>query len=461
MAVVIAILPLMVNKMDERNQTRENIAIAGQLMLAFAPARAFIQRNHETIPNGVRVFSGNDFVGTLESYGLPLGFMPVTPRGGRMSLIISRDGADILAVIAVSGVRLSRVRQAEVLARIGFWGIIHEDGILNGATGGWFLTETPNNVMFNPGDILMRVPDEDEFSELVARRARNPENNAFHTSLDMDNHNISNIGGLSVRTGRIAHIVARDFMLSGVNIDRRLRHEIDEVRTNRAVFSSHSGNPLVIQRADLTTTSLTAGSIGNHGIWPNLEVAGITARDFNMVQGRTSFVGPASWDVSGRATFTNITLNIDRLTVNSFLDASRGQDVFFDPDSGDINAPSSTGIRAGIIKTNNIVLRDQISADLMAGGTGHPIIEIRPSGVSVLPDVLIGTVNNDALRIPFLAEDESGRLETCRTIIGRTNIRYNNNSMAANIICQFAMYNRIERRLQVLQCLREGGSNCG
>jgi len=97
----------------------------------------------------------------------------------------------------------------------------------------------------------------------------------------------------------------------------------------------------------------------------------------------------------------------------------------------------------------------------MGGGTGHPIIEIRPSGVSVLPDVLIASINNDALKIPFLAEDESGRLESCRTIIGRTNLRYNNNSMATNIICQFVMYNRIERRLAILQCLQEGGSNCG
>jgi len=460
MAVVVAFLPLFVSKMDDRNQVRENIAIAGQVMLAFVPARAYIQDNGDSFANGIRILSGDDFVRALESYGLPLGFVPVTPRGGRMSLVISKADHEMLAVIVVSGLSLSRVRHAEVLARIGFWGVIIDDGVINGATGGWFLEETPNNVMFNPSDVMVRIPDEDEFSELLFRRAKNPEKNAFHTSLKMDNNNISNISGLTARTGKVINIAANDFMLSGVDIDRRLKQEIGEVRSSRAVFSSHDGNPLVIQRSDLTTLSLTSGSIGNHGTWPNLDVKTITARDFNMAEGRTSFAGPVSWDVKGRATFANVTLNVERLTLTSFLDASRGQDVFYDPNSGDVSSPSGTGIRAGILRASSIVLRDQISSELLGGGTGYPIIEIRPAGVSVMPDVLITQISNDRIQIPLLASDESGRMETCRTIVGRTNLRYNSNSMASNIVCLFVMYNRIERRLDIKRCLMEGGANC-
>ena len=460
MAFIVAFMPLMVGKIDERNQARENIAIASQIMLAFAPARSYIQDREGNMPNGIRVIYGDDFVRALESYGLPLGFMPLTPRGGRMSLVISKEGPDILAVIVVSGIKLDRVRHAEILARIGFWGIFIDEDIINGATGGWFLEKTPNNVILSSADIMVRVPNEDEFSELVFRRAKNPEKNAFHTTLKMDNNNISNLSGLSARTARILRIAARDFMLSGVDIDRRIRQEIGEIRADRAVFSSPDGTPLLIQRSDLKTTSLISNTIGNHGSLPNLEVFRIKADDFNMAAGRTSFTGPASWDIKASATFVNITMNIERLTLSSYLDAARGQDVFFDPNSGDINAGSGSGIRAGIVRAGNIVLRDQISSDLLSGGIGQPIIEIRVGGVSVLPDILVAGLNNDILRIPVTAEDMSGRTEQCRTIVGRTSIRYSANSMAANIICMFAMYNRIERRLDIKRCVIEGGSNC-
>ena len=460
LAIVIVFLPVMVRKIETRNFMRENIAIAGQITLMFSPTRSYIYDTIDNFPDGVRVFTGDELVRILEPHGLPLGFIPITPRGGRLSLVISKEGPNVLAVVSASGVDVTGIRKAEILARIGFWAAIQEYGILQGATGGWFLEHTPNNVMFNPNDILMRVPDEDEFSELVHRRTRNPERNAFHTSLGMEDNNISGVRGLTAATGRIRQVTAREFMLSGADIDRRTRNEIGNIRTDRLSFSSSDNNPLTITRGDLRVRQLTAGSVGAFGAPPNLAVVGLEGGDFSMAAGRTTFAGPSRWDIRTSANFINITLNVERLTLSSFLDASRGQDVFLDDFDGVPQAPSGVGIRTAIIRTNSIVLRDQISSDLLSGGQGLAILEIRPSDVSRLPDVLLATINNDSLRIPISPEDNEGRMETCRAIISRTNMRYHNNSLANNIICQFVMYNRIERRLDILQCLQDGRDRC-
>jgi hypothetical protein len=460
LALVIAFLPMFARKISDAGINRENIAIAAQISVAFDAARAFVQEESDGFPNGIRVLSGSEFVQRLEPFGLPLGFVPVTPLGQNISLAVSKSGDDFLAVLVAGGGRLNEFRRAEILSRIGFWGAVIEGDILKSVTGGWEIARRPNNLKLNPNDILVRVPEDTDFTELVARKAKDTAKNTFHTDLDMDGNNIMSVRLLSASGGKIRNVIVSEFVLSGVETDRRNRNEIGGVRADRIWFMG-SDNPLTIVRSDLRTGVFTSASIANHGEAPALTASQMTVRDFNMSAGRTSFTGPSVWEIRTAADFTNITLNTERITITSFLDTSRGQDVFLDDKGGALQYLSGSGIRTDTMRTDNIIMRDQISSDLLEGGTGAAILEIRPSGTNMLPDVLTASVDNDRLRIPFSADDNSGRLESCRDIISRLGGRYNPASLSDNIVCQFVMYNRIEHRLEIKKCLLAGGTNCG
>lgn len=462
LALVISFLPMFVKKVAGKNLARENAAVVSQIMSAFDAARAFVYEEFDNLPDGIKTFDGDEFVQKLEPYGLPLGFVPFTPIGQSISLVISKNGKNIFSVLDIAGGKLSELRRAEILARIGFWGVvIDENGTARGATGGWETAKLPNGMILNSHSILMRVPEDDEFSELVARNAKDPSKNIFHADLKMDGNNITVIRNISANTGKIKNIAATDFILSGIEADKKNKNDIGVIRADKVWFSSSDGNPLTIVRSDLKTGRFSAASIANYGDLPALTAATMTMRDFNMTAGRTGFTGPPAWDINTTASFTNITLSVEKLSVSSFLDTSRGQDVFLNADDpSQLEYQSGSGVRADVMKTDNIILRDQISSDLLAGGTGAALIEIRTGGTSVLPDVLLSEINNDSLMIPQSATDNSGKTEPCRNIIARIGGKYDASSLANSIICRFVMYNRIEHRIEIKKCLLNGGTNC-
>ncbi|MDR1826152.1 MAG: hypothetical protein LBQ49_00485, partial [Rickettsiales bacterium] len=252
LSLVIAFLPAFVKKISAKNINRENIALVAQVAAAFDAGRAFVSEEFDNFPNGIKVFSGGEFVEKLEPFGLPLGFVPVSPIGQKISLIVSKDGKNLLAVIALSGGKINDMRRAEILSRIGFWGAVLDNG-LKGATGGWEMVLLPNNVGFNPDDILVRVPEDGEFSELVIRSAKDPAKNAFHTDLDMDGNSIVGARGLDAGLGNISAVSAANFRLSGIEGDRKSKNEVAKLSSNKVWFQSGDGNPLTIQRADLKT----------------------------------------------------------------------------------------------------------------------------------------------------------------------------------------------------------------
>lgn len=461
LALVIAFLPMFVKKVADKNTNRENIAVVQQITSAFDAARAFIYEEFDNFPNGVETFSGDEFVRTLEPYGLPLGFVPRTPLGQSISLVVSKNGKDILAALVVDGGKLGRFRRAEIMARIGFWGMLADgDGPLKGATGGWSMSDVPNGVTFNPDDILVLVPEEEEFSELILRNAKNPDKNIFHTNIKMDGNNITSVAALSANNGKIKNVAASDFLLSGIETDRKNKNDIGLVRARKVWFSAANGNPLTIVRSDLRTGLFSATSVANYGDAPNLTARNVEVRDFSMAAGKTGFAGPSQWNINTTASFTNITLNVERLSLSSFLDTSRGQDIFLNEDGSSLEYMAGSGIRAKTLRTDNIIFRDQISSELLSGGTGAALLEIRPAGTTSLPDASLAGINNDQLKIPISAEDNSGKLETCRAIISRLGGKYNAASLADNIVCRFVLYNRIERRIEIKKCLLDGGTQC-
>jgi hypothetical protein len=461
LAFVIAVFPMFVKKAGMRNMGRENAALVHQVASAFDAARAFVQEEFDNFPNGIKIYSGDDFVQTLEPYGLPLGFIPRTVLGQDISLTVTKNGRDILSALVLTGGKIGALRRAEIMARIGFWGmIIDDDGALRGASGGWIINKIPNNAEFNSSDMLILVPEDDDFSELVARKAKNPDKNIFHTNLKMGGHNLSAVSAFSANSGKIKNVSAGDFLLSGIETDRKNKNEIGTLHAGKVWFSAASGNPLTITRSDLMTGVFSAASVANYGDLPNLTAGTVTVRDFNMAAGKTGFTGPTTWEINTAANLTNITLSVERLSLSSFLDTSRGQDVFLNSEGTDVEYTAGSGVRAGLVKTDNIIFRDQISSELLNGGTGDAILEIRPAGTSVLPDILLTGINNDSLKIPITAADNSGKTETCKTVIARLGGKYNAASLADNIVCQFVLYNRIEQRIEIKKCLMNGGTKC-
>jgi hypothetical protein len=460
LAIVIGFLPVFANKISSRARHRENAAVVAQIAFAFDAARAFVYEESRNFPDGIKVFSGDDFVNALEPFGLPLGFVPTTPLGQSISLAVSKKGNDMLAILRASGGRPDDMRRAEILSRIGFWGAVIDGGAIRGATGGWEILEIPNNMKMSQNDIIVRVPEDEEFSELVMRRAKNPEKNVFHTDLQMDGNNVGAAAVLTAMSGGIKNVIAGDFRLSGIEADRKNKNDIGTLRAGKVWFSDSEGSPLSIVRADLRTGTFSAGSIAGWGDRPVLVADNVSVREFNMSAGRTGFAGPAEWDIKTNASFTNITLSVEKLAVSSFVDTSRGQDVYFDESSGETEAATGSGIRTDTIKADSITLRDQISSELLAGGAGAAIIDIRPAGTSVLPDAQVDGISGDALKIPLAAADNSGKTESCRAIITRLGGKYNSASLAGSIVCQFVMYNRIERRIDIKKCLMGGGANC-
>jgi hypothetical protein len=462
LALVISFLPMLANKAIEKKESRENVATVSQINYAWNAARSYIHNESDKISDGITTLSDDELSNKLEPFGLPLGFVPITPLGQKISLIISKKDNDIFSVVEVDANNMSEMRRANIVKRLGFWGIIFNgNGTLQGWSGGWQANELPNNLMLKKSNIYIRVPDDAEFSELVIKKAKNPSENSFHTNLVMNGNSISSIAILSSNSAKIKNVLANDFMLTGIEADKKNKNDIGTIRAGKIWFSAQDGNPLSITRSDLKTGLFISSSVANYGDLPALTADKLKIGVFNMTAGRTGFTGPREWDIKTSAEFTNISLSVERLTIASFLDTSRGQDVFINADNPkSLEYETGSGISAKTVKTDNIILRDQISSDLLAGGSGAAMLEIRPAGTSVFPDVLVYGINNDSLNIPLAADQNDGKLEPCKNIIAQLGGQYNAASVSDNIICQFVMLNRIEHRIEIKKCLMNGGTNC-
>ena len=118
------------------------------------------------------------------------------------------------------------------------------------------------------------------------------------------------------------------------------------------------------------------------------------------------------------------------------------------------------GIEVKNIYAANVTLRDQTSYGLLNGQSGPLLIDIRPAGTSVLPDVYVDTINNDSFDIIEDPKDMTGKTVSCRNIITDLKETYNSKSLAQNIICQYVFWQRLEARIDIKQCLENGRNDC-
>ena len=433
--LIFAFVPFLSRHIAGRDMDARMYSATRQVDIAQTAARIFIRENARDIPYDTTVVSGNDFADLLEPYGLPLGFVPRTALGQDISLVVHKTPVSVSAYLELSGGDLSGVERAELVRRIGFYAM-------------------PAGEKINIGIELSDI-----YSDVVRRNEQNLESGGFLTDLDMGGFVLDNTGNLFSVRGEFDTAQFDTLTISGVEYGRRVRNDIKKMNTSKAVFQSKNGeSALTLTRGTLFADSADVKTISMFGDTGNFIAGDVSVYELAMAAGRTGFTGPGEWNIRGNVISNNISFSVERLDISSFLNTTRGQDVFIDADTLTYN--SKSGIEVGILRTSNITLRDQTSNALNDGASGAVLIDIRPAGTTLLPDAWVGGINNDAFQIIENPSDDNAKTVSCESIIKNLEGAYNKQSLSQYLICQYIYWQRLEKRIDIKQCLMAGRSDC-
>ena len=432
---IFAFMPFVATRLATRDTAAQMYASTRQIDIAHTAARIFVRENANALAYNQTVFSGNNFVDTLEPYGLPLGFIPRTAMGQNISLVVDKDATNISAYLKMTGGDMSGVQLAEMARRIGFYASVDN------------------------GDLIVGIALDDAYSDVVRRNDIDLDAGAFLADLNMGGYSLENIGGIIMRRGEFETGEFTTLSLVGAENGRKVKNAIKVINTDKSVFQSADGtSALSLTRGSLSVASVDARTVAAFGDTGNFTARSAATYDFAMTAGRTSFTGPNEWNVHGNVVSDKINFSVERLEISSFLNASRGQDVYINTETLEYSANS--GIQVGSIATSNITMRDQTSDALSQGQTGAVILDIRPAGTSILPDILVNGIDNAAFAIIASPSRDSADTIDCRSVISSTDSSYNAKSLAQYVVCQYMYWVRLEQRIDIKQCLLDGKSDC-
>ncbi len=435
LGLIFAFIPFVARQMTARNTDTRMYATTRQIDTAQTAARIFIRENANNIPYDTTVIAGNEFADVLESYGLPLGFVPRTALGQDIALIIHKTPVSVSAYLELTGGDLNTLSRAELARRVGFYAAPTDDAVQIG------------------------IELSDIYSDVVRRNEPSLENSGFLADLDMGGFVLNNGGNVFTVSGTFDSAQFDTLTISGVESGKKQRNNIKQIATTKAVFQSKTGeSALTLSKGTLYADSVSAKTISQFGDTGNLYVADASVYDLSMTAGRTAFTGPSAWNVRGNVVSNYINFSVERLDISSYLNTTRGQDVFIDADTLTYNTKS--GIEVGTLYTSNITIRDQTSNALSDGESGAVILDIRPAGTTMLPDVWLSSINNDAFAIIDNPSADDGDTIDCKTIITNYQGVYNKQSLSQYLICQYVFWQRLEQRIDIKQCLMAGGSGC-
>ncbi len=433
--LIVAFAPFLTQRILSKESDAQMFATTGQIDVMQTASRIYLRENLENLRYNTTIVRGESLVDMLEPYGLPLGFVPITTFNQDISLVINKTPDTVAAHLEITGGDLSDMQRAELVRRVGFYASRDDDKT-----------------------IRIIVPLDEIFSQIVARHDDDPDKSGFLSDLDMGGFGIEAGSDILARNGEFETLQTNSLALFGTEDGRKIRSRIQNLIANKSVFQTGVGDAaLSITRGILNIGNLSARTIAAFGDTGNFTADDASVFDLSLAAGRTAFEGPAKWDIRGDVITDNIYFTTERLEISSSLNASRGQDVFI---SGDLEYNANTGIETGIIRTANITLRDQTSDALLGDKSGAVILDIRPADTSLLPDALVDSVNNSLFAIIDEPSDSGGDTTDCKSIISRLNATYNEKSLSQNIICQYVFWQRLEKRIDIKQCLQNGGGNC-
>ena len=434
LTLVFAFMPFFARTISSRDAAAQMYAVTEQIESVYGAARIYLYEEKDNLPYKKQELKGEDLISVLENYGLPMGFVPRTYFNQNISLIIDKNEEGVFSFINITDGKLSKVQLAELARRIGFYAHIRND------------------------NIEVDIPLDIKYSDIVSKKESN-EQVGFLSQLDMGDKSIDKIGVLFARNGAFESAQFNNLTLYGAEESRREKNKILDLYANKAVFQSADGGAaLSLTYGEINTGGASLRTISRFGTTGAFESNVASVYDFAMSESRTGFEGPADWLVRGSVLADNFSFTVDRLDIDSYLDASRGQDVYINPET--LSYATSKGIDVKNIYAANISLRDQTSYGLLDGQSGVLLIDIRPAGTSLLPDVLVDNINNDSFEIIADPKDTSGKMVSCKDIISQMDVTYNSKSLAQNIICQYVFWQRLETRINIKQCLQSGRSDC-
>ena len=433
--LIFAFIPFVSRQMAGRNTDARMYSTTRQVDIAQTAARIFIRENARDIPYETTVVSGNDFSDMLEPYGLPLGFVPRTALGQDISLVLHKTPFAVSAYLELSGGDLTGVQRAELVRRIGFYASDVEKNIRVG------------------------IELADVYSDVVRRNEPNLESSGFLTDLDMGGFVLNNAGNLFSVRGMFNGAEFGTLTVSGVESGKKTRNDIRDLLASKTVFQSKTGeSALTLTRGTLYADSVDTKTISMFGDTGNFILGDVSVYELAMTAGSSSFTGPGEWDVHGNVVSNNINFTVERLDISSYLNTTRGQDVFIDADTLTYN--SKSGIEVGTLYISNITLRDQTSTALNDGASGSVLIDIRPGGTTLLPDAWVSNINNDVFEIISNPATDDGKMVDCESVIQKLEGVYNRQSLSQYLVCQYIYWQRLEKRIDIKTCLMAGRSDC-
>ena len=438
LTLLFAFVPFIAIKLLGRENDALMYATTHQIENATTAARIYIRENAHNLPYERTVLSGNAFSDTLEPYGLPLGFVPKTALGQDIRLIIDKGDGAISAHLELHGGKLTRIKRAELVRRVGFFASTNVD---------------------DDDVVYVGVALDNTYSDIVYRNEIDVDSGAFMVDLDMGGFSLSNAVRVDARRAEFEGVEIGLLTVNGLESGRKVRNNISNMFADKAIFQSQTGeSALSLTRGALIVGGLNGKTISAYGDTGNITTNDASVYDFSMTAGHTGFNGPQNWNVRGNVVTSKINFNVERLDINSFIDAARGQDVYIG--AMELEYSSASGIDTDVIFVSHITLRDQTSDALARGSSGAVVLDIRPAGTSVLPDAYVATINNGAFEILSRPADSATNTTDCKSVISALNGVYNQASLSQYIICQYVYWQRLEKRIDIKQCLLAGESGC-
>lgn len=435
LGAIFAFVPFLVRQMESKSTDTRMYAATRQVDVAQTAARIFIRENAHNLPFETTVVSGNDFSDLLEPYGLPLGFVPKTALGQNISLVIHKTPVAVSAYLELKGGDLSGIERAELARRIGFYAMSSDE------------------------DVKVGIELQEIYSDVVRRNETDLDNGGFLTDLNMGGNTLNNVGNMFAINGDFETGEFNTISVSGIETGTKERSNIESLKATKAVFQSQIGEAAL----SLTKGTLYADTASTRTLSVFGDTGSFTANDtsvynLSMTAGHTSFTGASDWNIRGSVISENVSFSTDSLNISSHLLTTRGQDVYIDEET--LSYASRSGIDVDILRAANITMRDQTSAGLDSGKSGSVVLDVRPAGTSLLPDVYIDGINNDVFQIIANPASDDDKTVSCEDIIKEYDGVYNKQSLAQYLICQYVYWQRLEKRIDIKQCLMAGGSDC-
>lgn len=435
LTLVFAFIPFVARRLVARDMDEQMYSAATHIETVQTAARIYIRENALNLPYETTILSGDELVDVLEPYGLPLGFIARDAFGQDICLVITKNLDMVSAYLDVTGGTLSELQRAELARRIGFYAVPTNNGVQVG------------------------IALDDVYSDIVQRNEVNTNNTAFLTNLDMGGFSLDNAGGVSGRRGEFETGQINTLTVAGTENGRKERSHVDKIVTSKTVFQSSIGeSALSLTRGVLYADSVNGRTVSKFGDTGNLTTNSAAMYEFSMTAGHSSFTGPEKWTVRGNVVADKINFKVEQLEINSFINAARGQTVYIDSETLEYSPQS--GLSTDVVRASNITLRDQISNSLAGGGSGAVVIDVRLSGTSVLPDVLVEGINNDNIKIIKEPGDNKTDFDKCNSVVQSVSGKYSAKSLSQYIICQYMFWQRLEQRINIKKCLQDGGSDC-